>query len=117
MTTCDYCGKQSCRHRDSAGRDDKIASGSLRSDDQPSGGIGVPRDVSTSAPHSLFEWTDLRELLCVLCSHVVPAGRDQAYLRAHHGQLHVRRGEAAEDRHGLPDGAVRYLVKAKTTTA
>ena len=61
---------------------------------------------------SLFALTDLRELICVLCSHVVPAGKDQAYLRAYHGKKHVRRGEAVEDRSGLPAGAVRYFVKS-----
>ena len=82
----------------------------------PASETPAPAKVATAPveeprPQSLFELTDLRELLCVLCSHVVPAGKDQAYLRAYHGQQHVRRGEAVEDRRGVPAGAVRYFVK------
>jgi hypothetical protein len=106
---CLYCGKQTCRHQDSTGRE-KTSPGSPRSADLPRTGIGVPGDLSTAL--SLFELTDRRELLCVLCTKVIPNGPDQAYLRAHHGQQHVRRGEAVEDRRGLPPGAVRYFVRA-----
>jgi hypothetical protein len=100
--TCNYCGKASCRHQGEAGRE-KIASGSRRSDDQP------------SPAQPLFAMTDLRELLCVLCSKVIAAGRNQTYERAYHGEKHVREGTAVADRHGLPAGAVRYSVKPKPT--
>jgi hypothetical protein len=120
--TCIYCaGKQTrrackyCQPSTTETPPAKVANtapGGPRSDDLPRTGIGVPADLSTSVARNLFELTDLHELLCVLCSKVIPNGRDQAFLRSHHGQQHVRRGEAVEDRRGLPAGAVRFFVKA-----
>ena len=108
MTTCNYCGKHSCRHQG-----EKTAPGSPRSDDQPPVGSGGRGDSST--PQSLFVLGALRELVCVLCGKVIDAGRNQTYERAFHGKRHCRAGEAVEDRRGLPAGAVRYFVKSKAT--
>jgi hypothetical protein len=114
---CIYCGKeQTCRHRHQDSRKPETAApGCPRSDDPPSGGSGGRTDLSTSEPvdhgaHALFELTDCRDLLCVLCSHVVPRGRDQQYLRVYHGKKHCRRGEAVEITRGLPPGAVRFEI-------
>ena len=110
--TCKLCLKETCRHQEPR-RDERAAQSCPRSDDLPSGGIGLPGNLSTSEPPllNLFALSDLRELVCVLCGKVIPNGRDQAYLRAHHGQRHVRAGDAIESRNGLPAGAVRYFVK------
>jgi len=114
--TCKLCLKQTCRHQEPR-RDENTALGRPRSDDPPSAGIGLPGSLSTSEPHPLFALTDRHELICTLCSHIIPNGCDQAYLRAYHGKSHVRRGEAVEDRRGLPEGAVRYLVVKSEATA
>jgi hypothetical protein len=73
--------------------------------------VATVATVEEQRPQSLFALTDRRELVCTLCSHVIPNGRDQAYLRLYHGTKHVRAGDAIENRNGLPAGAVRYFVK------
>ncbi len=94
--TCPYCLKRTCRH---------VA--------HPESRATTQTQVYTTVyktDRSLFDLHDLRSLRCVLCGKVIPPGCDQAYLRAYHAHQHVTRGEAVADRHGLPEGAVRYLV-------
>ena len=100
MTCCKYCGKPRCKH--------------VGPDDEQQHQRPTPTRADTPQPtrdRSLFELHDLNSLLCVVCGHVIAPGRDQVYLRAHHGQQHVHDGTAVADRRGLPEGAVRYLVK------
>src|SRR2546426_4926783 len=96
--TCHYCGKVRCHH---LGRpeDDQHTAKSSHGSNSP------PTPVATTLAEngfSLFELTDRRELLCTLCSKVIPNGPNQTYERAHHAQRHIRSGEATEDRRGLP---------------
>jgi len=106
--TCNYCGKASCRHQHTEGRE-KIATRSLRNDNQPPVGIGDALSTRKSA-RSLFELTNLHELLCLVCAHVIPNGPHQGFLRARHGQWHVSRGDAVEVTRGLPPEAVRFEI-------
>jgi len=99
MSTCAYCGKVRCHHL--GPEEDQPASKMSPTGDKP----------QPETTLNLFALTDRRELLCILCGKVIPTGIDQTYLRAHHGKQHVRAGDAIEDRRGLPEGAVRYLVK------
>src|SRR5258708_3892090 len=111
--TCKLCRKE-VRRRQGPGRDEN--SRPLTSSDTGiRGQLSTAPSKTNSEPINLFALGDRRELVCVLCAKVILNGRDQAYLRAHHGQQHVRAGEAIEQRNGLPERAVRYLVKAKTT--
>jgi hypothetical protein len=100
--TCNYCGKVRCHH---LGPDDEQHTNPNRQH-----AAVLPPTPGASTPLNLFALGDRRELVCLACSHVIPNGIDQAFLRARHGQWHVRRGEAVEDRRGLPEGAVRYTV-------
>jgi len=104
--TCNYCGKARCHH---IGPDEE-----QHTVQKASRGTYSP-PTPTTTPLNLFALGDRRELVCCLCSHVIPNGIDQAFLRARHGQQHVRDGTVVEDRRGLPEGAVRYLVKSKAT--
>jgi len=105
--TCPYCQRSGCKH---LGPDDS----QQRTAPKRSPASDLPPTL-TATPLNLFALGDRRELVCCLCSHVIPNGIDQAFLRARHGQQHVRAGDAIEDRRGLPEGAVRYLVKSKAT--
>ena len=107
MKTCVYCGKSRCHHR---GPDEEQHTAPKARDH-----AYLPPAPVAAPPLNLFALGDRRELVCVLCSAVIPNRVDQAFLRARHGQQHVRAGEAMESRNGLPEGAVRYLVKAKAT--
>ena len=101
--TCTYCGRVRCHH---LGPEENQQTAPNR----PRGAVLPTTPTATTL--SLFALGDRAELVCVACSHVIPNGPDAAYLRARHGQWHVRRREAVEDRRGLPEGAVRYtLVK------
>jgi len=102
--TCKFCLKDRCIHVSP----DEEQAGKM-------GPTGLKLPTQATRERSLFELTDLRELLCVLCSKVIPNGPNQTYERAHHAIKHVRAGDAIEDRRGLPEGAVRYFVKAKAT--
>ncbi len=99
--TCTYCGKVRCHH---------LGPEESQHATKMSGVPDKPQPTPTATTLNLFALGDRLELVCVACSHVIPNGPDAAYLRARHGQWHVRRREAAEDRRGLPEGAVRYTI-------
>jgi len=99
--TCTYCGKVHCHH---LGPDDGQHADTNTARERP-----LPT-TPTATTLNLFALGDRAELVCIACSHVIPNGPDAAYLRARHGQWHVRRREAVEDRRGLPEGAVRYTA-------
>ena len=109
--TC-YCGKKGrCRHVGPAVEPEQPK----RAVQQPVQTPVTPETAQIVAARSslnvnLFEWTDRRELLCVVCSKVIHNGPDMAYLRATHGRWHVHRNEAVEDNRGLEAGATRFYV-------
>ena len=99
--TCVFCGKPRCHHLGPE-EDQRTAPNRQLVSDSPS--------TPTATTLNLFALGDRAELVCVVCTYVIPNGPDAAYLRARHGQWHVRRREAVEDRRGLPEGAVRYTA-------
>ncbi|SRR5712692_4731476 len=116
--SCQFCPKKArCKHQVPEGSAvlAEIAKGARLSLSEETAPPLSTKPVTNSEPINLFALGDRHELVCVLCAKAIPNGRGQAYLRAHHGQQHVRAGEATEIRNGLPEGAVRYLVKTKVT--